>query len=306
MSKDDGACPSCQTHDLAVKYVLTDPAYHTAKCRRCGFIAMQPYPSDAFLHDHYKARALYNSDSDKASYDRAVADRGALIDAMLNKAGITQRRGRAVDFGAGVGIAVAAQAALGFEALGVETNPSAQKSGRDMFGVDIRDLSLNDMPHGLQLFTIFEVLEHIKYPRDFLAAVFGHLADGAAIVGSVPNYNGLARYLRGKDSIALAWPEHVNQFTRRTLKQTIEGSGLEVVYIGFPPPYGVVLTLNLRAWLRKNLPDGILCRKLIQTVTWIKKYLAYPLPNLFAEKTGLLGHGLVFVAKKPALSSKVS
>ena len=300
MKKDDTACPFCKSKNLSLSYALTNPSYHTAKCHDCGFIAMHPYPSDAYLHEHYKSRELYNSGHDSGSYGRAVADRASLIRRMLDRAGIKVFSGPSVDFGAGVGIAVAAQAALGFKALGIETNPDATRTGREIFGVDIRDLSLDDMPAGLRLFTMFEVLEHIKYPVEFLAAVSRHMAPGAAIVGSVPNYNGLARYLRGKDSIALAWPEHINQFTRRTLAATLQGAGFNVAYIGFPPPYGVVFSTGLRAWLRKALPRGVIANLILDTVTNIKKYFAYPLPNLFAEKTGLLGHGLVFVATLPS------
>ena len=302
MTKDDTACPSCQTRDLALKYALADTAYHTARCRKCGFVFMHPYPSDAFLHDYYKARSLYNSDSDAASYERAVADRAVLISGLLKRAGLTRMAGKAVDFGAGVGIAVAAQKSLGFEAMGIETNPQAQAAGRKAFNVDIQDMDLKDLPQGLSLFTLFEVLEHIKYPIDFLAAVHGHMAETGTIAGSVPNYNSLARYLRGKDAVALMWPEHVNQFTRRTLSQTLERAGFEAVYIGFQPPYGVVITVNLRTWLRKVLPEGMFSRGLVTAVTWVKKHLVYPLPNLFAEKTGLLGQGLVFVAKKSDVS----
>jgi len=129
-----------------------------------------------------------------------------------------------------------------------------------------------------------------------MADVRSHMVPDGIVAGSVPNYNGLARYLRGKNSIALVWPEHVNQFTRRTLAETLRGAGFEVAYIGFPPPYGVVITFGLRAWLRATLPAGAMRDAAVRSVTWIKKYFAYPLPNYFAEKTGLLGHGLVFVA----------
>lgn len=296
MLKDDNACPSCQSRDLDLSYALDDPSYHIGRCRVCGFIAMHPYPSDAFLSDHYKTRDLYNSGNDPSSYGRAVADRAALIRGLVARAGIHEAKGKAVDFGAGVGIAVAAQASLGFEALGIETNPKAQAVGREVFGVDIRDIELKDMPDGLTLFTVFEVLEHIKYPRDFMNDVRSHIAPGGVVAGSVPNYHGLARYVRGKHSNALFWPEHVNQFTRKTLADTLRGAGFDVVYIGFPPPYGVVFTLGARAWLRKTLPDGRVARGAVRLATWIKKYILYPLPNLFAEKTGLFGHGLVFVA----------
>ncbi|ESQ83225.1 hypothetical protein AEAC466_13315 [Asticcacaulis sp. AC466] len=296
MAKDDAACPSCQSRDLNIEYELIDPTYHTARCRRCGFIAMHPYPSDRFLHDHYKSRELYNAGNEASSYDRAVADRSALLQGLLTRAGITDTTGRSIDFGAGVGIAVAAQKALGFDAAGIETNPSAQAVGREIFGVDIRDMDMKDMPNDLKLFTVFEVLEHIKFPGDFMAEVRGHMAPNGVVAGSVPNYDGMARYVRGKHSIALAWPEHVNQFTRKTLADTLKSAGYEVVYIGFPPPYGVVIKLGLREWLRKGVGEGPFLNVLIQVLTWVKKYIAYPLPNLIAEHTGLLGHGLVFVA----------
>src|SRR6185312_281369 len=96
MKKDDTACPFCQSKNLSLKYALTDSAYHTAKCRDCGFVAMHPYPADAFLNEHYKARELYNSGQDSASYGRAVADRASLIRRMLERAGITALSGLSV------------------------------------------------------------------------------------------------------------------------------------------------------------------------------------------------------------------
>lgn len=296
MAKEDTACPSCQSRDLKIEYTLTDTAYHTAKCRQCGFIAMHPYPSDDFLHEHYKKRALYNADFEASGYERGIADRAALLQSLLTRAGVTNMAGKSVDFGAGVGIAVAAQKILGFDAIGIESNPNAQAFGRDTFDVDIRDIELEDMPSDLKLFTLFEVLEHIKFPADFMANVRAHMSSNGVVAGSVPNYNGLSRYTRGKNSIPLAWPEHVNQFTRKTLNDTLTSAGYHVVYIGFPPPYGVVFTVGLRNWLGKMLGQGMLLKFMIRTVTFIKKYIVYPLPNLFAEKTGLLGHGLVFVA----------
>jgi hypothetical protein len=300
VAKDDTACPECQGRDLRLRYLLVDPAYHTAECRTCGFAFMHPYPSDQFLNDHYKSRSLYGFvGSDAAAYERGVADRAALIGDLLKRAGITPG-GKAVDFGAGVGIAVAGMMRLGYQALGAETNPQAQAVGREVFGADIRDLDLPDLPADLSLFTLFEVLEHIKYPRGFLKAAAGHMNSGAALIGSVPNYNGLSRYLLGKHSIALGWPEHVNQFTRASLRRTLSEAGFDVVYIGFPPPYGVVITRYFRVWLRQVMKPGPVRDGLIGLVTWVKKYLIYPLPNLFAEQTGLLGHGLVFVARKRA------
>ncbi len=78
-------CPACGGPRLALKHVLTNPEFHTAKCRDRGLIAMHPYPADAFLDRHYKARDLYNSQADEAAYARMVTDRAALSAAFSTR-----------------------------------------------------------------------------------------------------------------------------------------------------------------------------------------------------------------------------
>lgn len=218
--------------------------------------------------------------------------------ALLSRIPGAHGHGRAIDFGAGVGIAVAALRDLGFDAMGLEKNPHASATGRRLFGVEITNGILEDVQEGVDLFTMFEVLEHIKHPVDFVRILAGKLSSGGCLIGSVPNYDGIGRHLHDTRSIALAFPEHVNQFTRPTLRRTLEEGGLNVVYIGFLPPYGVSLTLELRKSVRRRFGDGVGPRMMIAALNLLKRYLLYPPLNLFAERTGLLGHGLVFIAHK--------
>lgn len=295
----DAGCPLCGENNLSVQYILADPTYRTAQCRACDFVFMNPYPSDSFLQDYYRSRVLYGTEGGtKEHFGRAIDDRRRLIENLLTAHGARLRDGYALDFGAGAGIAVAALDALGFEAIGIEENPQSPATALRLFGVKIVNKELGDVPDGIRLFTIFEVLEHIKYPKRFLATVHERLAPDACIIGSVPNYTGIGRYLNGTSSIALAFPEHVNQFTKRTLNRTLAESGFEVLYIGFPPPYGVSLTLGFRKYLENRYSLGISIRRLISVITFLKKFAIYPPLNIFAERTGFLGHGLVFMARK--------
>ena len=79
------------------------------------------------------------------------------------------------------------------------------------------------------------MLEHIKYPKNFLSDVSREMSDGAIMIGAVPNYNGIGRILYGTRSASLIFPEHVNQFTKQSLAKTLRESGFEPLYIGFPP-----------------------------------------------------------------------
>lgn len=303
MDAEDTGCPLCGGKRFVTRYRL-EPGFRTVRCRDCRFVFLHPYPSEAFLADHYRSRTLYGQYSQRREdYDRAVADRAALIRNALMNNNLSSHPGfsfdgRALDFGAGVGIAVAALRDLGFEAAGLEMNPQAQAAARALFDVDISDRDLGDIAPGLRLLTLFEVLEHIRYPRAFLQQVRDTLAEGGAIVGSVPNYNSFARYALGRRSVALAFPEHISQFTASSLRAVLEQAGFRVGYIGSPPPYGVVITLDLRRRLKARFGQNRATEAISNMLTFIKKHLIYPLPNLFVRRTGWLATGLVFMAYK--------
>lgn len=297
------ACPLCGGDETTKLYTLADPNFATVRCRRCRFIFMSPYPTDAFLHEHYLSIKLYGFEGETPElYARSMNDRIVLFETLFGKIGLPLRKGYAVDFGAGMGMVVAALKKLGFDAIGIEKNPMAAAVGKTLFEVDIFDIDLEKLSCTIDLFTLFDVLEHIKYPKNFLAAVREKMSEDATIIGAVPNYNGIGRILHGTRSASLIFPEHVNQFTKQTLQKTLDDSGFDVLYTGFPPPYGVTITLRLRAKLRKILGEGSAMRLIANLLVKLKKYVVYPLPNWFAESTGLFGHSLVFVARKRANS----
>ena len=292
-------CPLCGGDKTIKLYTLADPAFATVRCRACRFTFMSPYPTDEFLHEYYRSRELYGFEGSMPElYARAMQDRVVLFEMLFRRTGLPIGGRYAVDFGAGMGMAVAALKKLGFDAVGIEKHPQAAAIGRDVFGVDILDVALDQLPRWIELFTMFDVLEHIKYPKDFLETVREQMSEDAAVVGAVPNYNGIGRILHGIESASLIFPEHVNQFTKESLRKTLEEGGFEVLYIGFPPPYGVTITLRLRAKLRRILGDGAPMKLIANLLVKLKKYVVYPLPNWFAESTGLLGHSLVFVAQR--------
>ena len=295
---DNAHCPLCSGANLVTKYVLPNPTYKTVQCKACGFAFMNPYPSDAFLDAHYAASNLYGFDGEHAEYyDRAVIDRRDLIESLLNRYAGKRKRGRAVDFGAGIGIAVAALNGLGFEAIGLDKNPRASAVGRRLFDVDIIDCEIGEVRDGIDLLTMFDVLEHIKYPARFLAGIRASLAEGACFIGVVPNYYALGRYLHGAHSATISFPQHVSYFSRRTLEHTLDAGGFDTLYIGFPAPYGVSLTFGWRKSLLRRFGRNAPVRHLVPAITFAKRHIAYPLLNLFVEKTGLLGHSLVFIAR---------
>lgn len=187
---------------------------------------------------------------------------------------------------------------IGFKAIGLELSPQAPAKAQALFDVEIRNDEINTLQDSsVSVFTLFEVLEHMADPVHFLCHVRSKLCKESLLIGSVPNYQGLGRFVFGIDSTALSVPEHLVYFDIPTLKRVLHEAGYEPLMVGFKKPTHVVLDLGLRQLIYKKLGRTWLSRCLVTLITRFKKHMAYPLLNRFVERTGLLGHGLTFVAR---------
>jgi SAM-dependent methyltransferase len=204
----------------------------------------------------------------------------------------------AVDIGAGSGYVVKAFDNLGLNGLGLELNPNSPAKARALFDVEVRNCNLDILKtSSVSIFSIFEVLEHMTEPVNFLRNVRSYLKEDGLLIGSVPNYKGLGRYIFGKNSIALAQPEHVIYFDVMTLQQTLIKSGFEPIFVGPRKPTQVVIGFGLRQWILKNFGRNAITRSTSSCLGQLKKHFAYPLFNFFVERTGKLAHGLTFIAR---------
>ena len=80
----------------------------------------------------------------------------------------------------------------------------------------------------LDLIVLANFLEHEINPLPLLRGCQQKLRAGGEVVIKVPNYDCLARHVRGRLWCGFRWPDHVNYFTPQTLKLMIEAAGLQV------------------------------------------------------------------------------
>ena len=300
-----GICPVCRSPEAVSLYDMGQAegkTFHTWRCRACQFVYLWPRPSDAFLRTYYNDAGVHSYSSDVAAdYANQIKDKIALISGLMRRFPRLPRTGKAVDFGAGHGATVKVLSQVGFDATGMEISAPARQAARDLFGVEVIDAGLDDIvPGTLAFLTMFDVLEHMPAPVDSVRAIHKALSAGGACLMVVPNFNSLDRLIRGKASKALIFPEHVNMFTAQTLRWLFEDQGFDVLYLGSPPPYGVAITFGLRRKLLKGLGRNAFVLGLNTVLTWLKRHVVYPLPNLFVERSGYLGQSLMIVAAKPS------
>jgi 2-polyprenyl-3-methyl-5-hydroxy-6-metoxy-1,4-benzoquinol methylase len=261
---------------------------------------MWPRLAQAYLANYYAHAEVYALVSDRgADYANVIADKCRLITGCLKMLAGAPNDGLAVDYGAGHGATVKALSQLGFDAVGVEISANARAAASDLFGVEMRDQDISEFaPSSISLLTMFDVVEHLLEPKTFLRTAFEKIRPGGACLIGVPNYDALDRMIMGAKSKALIFPEHVNQFTKESLRRLLIASGFGVHYIGSPPPYGVAITLGLRRALMRVFGHNPVTEAIRDMLVWIKRYIVYPLPNAFVETSGLLGQSLLILAQR--------
>lgn len=305
-------CVSCLHEASEFRHLYALPRWGEGECAAiccpvCSFKFMHPAPSSLWLSQYYSNRDLYGSYSQHPEdYRNAVIDKETLLKEFLSAYGPPDVSGQlAIDFGAGCGYVVKACQNLGMRAFGLELQPNAPETAQSLFGVDVYNKGLEAVPdHSAAVFSMFEVLEHIPNPLGFLDEVKCKMLPDGLLIGSVPNYNGLGRFLFGTQASVFIFPEHVNYFDVASLRDILSRAGFEPLFVGYRNPNQVILDLGLRKLVYRFLGRGAVSDFLATSIAKVKRYLVYPLLNAFVERTGWLGHGLTFVARPVATTDR--
>jgi len=90
--------------------------------------------------------------------------------------------------------------------LGVDINEAALVKARQK-GLQVISTGIYDLTHSFDMVFLFQVLEHLQSPGEFLRTVEGKLNPGGVLVIAVPNPDG---YLKDMGTVALDMPPHHN------------------------------------------------------------------------------------------------
>jgi 2-polyprenyl-3-methyl-5-hydroxy-6-metoxy-1,4-benzoquinol methylase len=228
----DRACPTCSS--VARREELRKDHLTIVRCSDCDLVYVNPIFDEA----HY--RAVYSS----AEYQGIMRDLGESSHAYRverfgrERVDIMARylRARApgrpvyLDVGCSTGFVVEAAAARGWQATGIDLNPSAVEFGRTR-GLDLRQAALEDgdLPGGgFDAISLFDVLEHLVNPIATVAACIRLLAPEGILFLYVPNYDSASRLLMGADAHFI-WPtHHLNYYTPVTIADLLARADLQV------------------------------------------------------------------------------
>jgi len=142
-----------------------------------------------------------------------------------------EQRGRLLDVGCGNGAFLGNMKGLGWECVGVETDPEAARFARARFDLLVYEGSLAEGPfadNSFDVITLSHVIEHVHSPLDLLTHCRRLLKPEGQLIVLTPNINGMGHRIFGRAWRGLEPPRHLHCFDRRTLQACVERTGLEV------------------------------------------------------------------------------
>jgi 2-polyprenyl-3-methyl-5-hydroxy-6-metoxy-1,4-benzoquinol methylase len=226
------ACPTCGS--AAAREELAKDHMQLVRCTACDLVYVSPTFDEAHYKEVYASQEYQDIVRDLGirSHEYRVSrfgrERVGLMAAQL-----TTASPRYLDVGCSTGFVVEAARDAGWDAIGVDLNPSAIEFGRSR-NLDLRTAALEDGGFEAESFdavSLFDVLEHLLDPVQTVRAAVRLLRRGGILFLYVPNYDSASRLLMGKDAHFI-WPtHHLNYYTPATIRDLMTREGLETAYL---------------------------------------------------------------------------
>jgi 2-polyprenyl-3-methyl-5-hydroxy-6-metoxy-1,4-benzoquinol methylase len=250
MSPDRASpCQVCGTERNA-RVILILPDCRFARCGRCGLVYLD---GERTLEEQHR---IYQDDQfEDGGYmgmvdiERIAAEQVESAGSILRRAGTSldalPRELPVLDVGCARGHFLRRLAELTGRRnlVGIDASASMARHGRDDFGLDLRAQPIEsaELPGAaFGLITLWDVLEHLAFPRQALERVLALLAPGGWAVVEVPSERTLFRMLTrlghrltggglSGPVRALYHPSHLSYFTPRSLRMLATSLGAENV-----------------------------------------------------------------------------
>jgi CMP-N-acetylneuraminic acid synthetase/2-polyprenyl-3-methyl-5-hydroxy-6-metoxy-1,4-benzoquinol methylase len=225
-------CPTCGGGEAAPE--LEKDHMQIVRCAACDLVYVSPTFDEAHYQTVYKS-AEYQEivrDLGISSHDYRVQRFGReRVDIMARH--LRAARPRMLDVGCSTGFVVEAARERGWDAIGLDLNPSAVEYGKSR-GLDLRNAALEDAgfePASFDAVCLFDVLEHLIAPVRTLRACVRLVRPGGIVFLYVPNFDSASRLLMGRDAHFI-WPtHHLNYYTPSTIRDLLRREGLRTDYL---------------------------------------------------------------------------
>ena len=242
-ANDCPSCPICDGNETTLHFYSPETALSQSsigssrqqvsagrilRCRNCGFGFSQIRSSAGELASLYRSMDTKVYKSELSGRERTARRHLTILERYA-------QRGRLLDVGCASGLFLFAAVQRGWKAAGVEPSEvlctAARKRLAGQAEVHCATLEQARLAGEFDAVTLWDVLEHVPHPRAFLSECKALMRPGGHLFLNVPDLGSLqARVLGARWPLLL--PEHLNYFTRSSLRLCGERAGLKLVCFG--------------------------------------------------------------------------
>lgn len=230
-------CPVCLGGDFV--HAFDEIGHRFERCKDCRFTRMadglaKDEMSDYYAEERRSGEAAWQEHEDNlVKFSRMIAHLEQWV-----------RPGLFLDVGCSLGTSLVAARDRAWDAVGIELSQPVAAFGREKWGLDIREETLEDLmregrsdgfaAQSFDLIFMHHTLEHVPEPGTLVEQCFRLLRPGGVMFQALPNHGALkSKLLRGRWSYGVT-PEHVSHFSKKTLRRLVERVGFEVLEVRTP------------------------------------------------------------------------
>jgi len=238
------SCPACLSSAVAttVPKMVDDrfgcpDVVDIIRCRDCHHHFVDPLRPDnelGALYEAYYGR-IVPTNTHRYSRLRATLLRETLPGQDFLGAAVGKSL---LDVGCGSGDFLIQARALGFEATGIDVDPTAIDAARALGFVAHRGAANIDTLQGARfdVITLNQVIEHVEDPRGTLASLREKLSDSGILFVATPNGRSASLQRTGRNWINWHVPYHQHIFSPESLRISADASGLRLIRMSTRTP----------------------------------------------------------------------
>ncbi|MDP2209410.1 MAG: class I SAM-dependent methyltransferase [Bacteroidota bacterium] len=233
-------CGICGSELRVPKFTAYDRNFNTTgrvfkiiECHTCGVSQTLPLPDLTELIQYYP-HIYYPTGSTSEMYYKNHIERFQVD--KLKKIQTYSQTGRLLDIGCGVGHFIRTALNQGYVAEGVEFSEAAAAVGREQWNLKIVSgdfLSNEFKPESFDIITLWQVLEHVRQPREVLLKIHNLLKPNGLLVIAVPNFASIQAKLFRNRWYHLDVPRHLFHYSPESLTNILDNCNFRVDNIDY-------------------------------------------------------------------------
>lgn len=228
-------CPSGLEGHLG-RHVFSKDRWSFFRCHQCRHLWTDPIPTEQELVEFYD-RGYFFGDPDKRGYTDYDEDKksvaGDFQKALDRLAVLKPERGWLLDIGAATGFFIRLAQDCGWRVSGVELSKDAAEIAQSR-GLDVAEGTLEqhlERFRGVDVITMWDVVEHIRDPFTFFKKVRDCLAPDGLFMFGTPQGDSLFARALGKYWTLIAPPQHIHYFSEEGITRALHDAGFEIAEI---------------------------------------------------------------------------